>query len=91
MRTTHESVLPLLLIGVSLGVLAGFLWAPRAGKQMRDELHRGANDGLDFLSEEAEKVRAGTDRWLGKIKERFVRPDKTARRAETFGQTSENE
>jgi hypothetical protein len=56
------------VIGVSLGLLAGLLWAPRAGKETREELRRGTDAGIDYLGEEAGKVRAGVGRWMGLLK-----------------------
>ncbi len=38
---------------------------------MREELRRGADTGLDYLTEEAEKLRTEADRWFGKLKERW--------------------
>lgn len=71
MRTTHENGFTYLVIGVGLGLLAGLLWAPRRGQEMREELRRGADTGLDYLTEEAEKLRTEADRWFGKLKERW--------------------
>jgi gas vesicle protein len=71
MRTTHENGFTYLVIGIGLGLLAGLLWAPRRGQEMREELRRGADTGLDYLTEEAEKLRTEADRWFGKLKERW--------------------
>jgi gas vesicle protein len=71
MRAAQEHGFPYLIIGVGLGLLAGFLWAPRAGKEMRGELRRGADEGLVFLTHEAEKARAGADRWFARIAKYF--------------------
>ena len=90
MRATQEHGLPFLIIGVGLGLLAGFLWAPRAGKATRDELRRGADGGLDILTKEAEKVRTGADRWLAGMKEYFS-GIKAQRRGGLREQTSQQE
>lgn len=71
MRTNHENGLTYLVIGAGLGLLAGLLWAPRRGQEMREELRRGADSGFDYLSEEAEKLRTEVDRWFGKLKGRL--------------------
>ena len=69
MRTnSHEVNLSYLVIGVGLGLIAGLLWAPRAGPEMRQQMRRGANDGLDYLAAEAEKIGAGADRWIASSK-----------------------
>ena len=71
MRTNHENGVTYLVIGVGLGLLAGLLWAPRRGQEMREELRRGADSGLDYLTEEAEKLRTEADRLFGKLKDRL--------------------
>jgi len=69
MRTnSNEANLSYLVIGVGLGLIAGLLWAPRAGTEMRQQMRRGANDGLDYLTTEAEKFGAGADRWIASSK-----------------------
>ena len=74
MKTSNEpGSIFYFVIGVGLGLIAGLLYAPRPGREMRDELRRGALDGLDYVSEEAEKARAGADRWVGKIKNNLFR------------------
>ena len=74
MKTSNEpGSIFYFVIGVGLGLIAGLLCAPRPGREMRDELRRGALDGLDYMSEEAEKARAGADRWVGKIKNNLFR------------------
>lgn len=71
MRTTHENGFTYLVIGVGLGLLAGLLWAPRRGQEMREELRHGADTGLDYLAEETEKLRTEANHWFGKLKERW--------------------
>jgi len=90
MRATQEHGFPFLIIGVGLGLLVGFLWAPRAGNETRDELRRGADEGLDVLTKEAEKVRAGIHRWFAGMKEYFG-GIKAQRRGGLREQTSQQE
>ena len=71
MRATQEHGFPFLIIGVGLGLLVGFLWAPRAGNETRDEFRRRADGGLAALTKEAEKVRAGIHRWFAGMKQYF--------------------
>lgn len=75
MKTTEEEGLVMLMVGLALGLLAGVLWAPRSGKQTRRALRRSAEDGLDYLGEEAEQIRERADRlaentkrWLARLK-----------------------
>jgi gas vesicle protein len=71
MKPSNENGVTYLVIGLGLGLLAGLLWAPRRGQQMREELRRGANSGLDYLTEEADRLRSEGNRWYTRIKERF--------------------
>jgi gas vesicle protein len=73
MRSTYDTSkgLTYLFVGVGLGLLAGVLLAPRRGEEMREELRRSAGGGLDYLTEEAEKIRAEADRWLSNIRKRW--------------------
>lgn len=70
MRAIGEYRFPFLIAGVGLAVLAGFLWSPRAGKELRKELRRSRDEGVNFMNGEREKVRVD-DRWLAKIGEYF--------------------
>jgi hypothetical protein len=68
MRTKSDAVIPYLVIGVGFGLVVGFLLA-RSRAETWEELRRGASDGLDYLSRESEKVRAGADEFVGKAKQ----------------------
>jgi hypothetical protein len=72
MRTKNDAGIPYLVIGVGLGLVAGFLLA-RSRAETWEELRHGASDGLDYLSRESEKVRAGADEVVGKAKQWFGR------------------
>jgi len=70
MRATGDYRFPFLIVGVGLAVLVGFLWSPRAGKELRKELRRNRDEGVNFMNGEPEKVRVGADdRWFAKIGE----------------------
>lgn len=72
MRAPGDYRFPLLIVGVGLGILAGILWSPRAGKELRKELRRSRDEGVNFMNGEREKVRVGADdRWFAKVSEYF--------------------
>jgi gas vesicle protein len=80
MSTLERRIANSFLIGAGFGLLAGLLWAPKPGKETRDRLQRGADDGLAYLREEAERVRADSDSWLNRLQSLFCgsrtsRPD----------------
>ena len=70
------------VIGMGLGIIAGLLCAPRPGRETRDELRRCALDGLDYMTAEATKARAGAGQWLGKMKGTLFRRQDSARESE---------
>lgn len=61
------------MIGMGLGLLAGLLYAPRPGRETRNELRRGALDGLGYMSEEATRAQAGASRLVEKMKNNLFR------------------
>ena len=69
MKTTEEEGLVILMIGLTVGLLAGLLLAPRSGSETRRALRRGAQDNLNYLIEEAERVRDSTERLVDNSKE----------------------
>ena len=70
MRATGDYRFPFLIVGVGLAILVGVLWSPRAGKELRKELRRTRDEGVNFMNGEPEKVRVD-DRWFAKIGEYF--------------------
>lgn len=70
MFRNHESTgFPYLLIGVGIGMVAGLLLAPRSGQEMREDIRRRTNEGVDYLNQQAEKLRDGTEKFVSKGKE----------------------
>lgn len=72
MKTSDNRMVNWFMIGVGLGLVAGVLWAPRPGKETRDELLRSADDGLTYLREESDKIRKTTDSWVTRLQGFFA-------------------
>jgi gas vesicle protein len=53
----------LALAGVGVGVVAGLLLAPKAGKELRSDIAEGANHGADQVSVSGKKL----NQRLGKV------------------------
>ena len=87
MKTTEEEGLVILMIGLTVGLLAGLLWAPRSGSETRRALRRGAQDNLDYLIEEAERVRDSTDRLVDNSKEWLDRLKTPRRTVKAFAES----
>jgi gas vesicle protein len=61
------------VIGFGIGLLAGLLLAPRSGEDTRKEVRRRTGEGVDYLTQQAEKLRESADKiiaitkdWIGR-------------------------
>jgi gas vesicle protein len=68
-RDDEFTSFPYLLIGIGVGMVAGLLLAPRSGEEMREDVRRHANEGLDYLNQQADKLRGGAEKAVTKGKE----------------------
>ena len=73
MATNREIRIAELVIGMGIGLLAGLLWAPRSGEQTRKEVRRRTSEGLDYLNQQAERLREGADKLAAMSKEWIAR------------------
>ena len=75
-----------LLIGGLLGVIVGMLYAPKSGRETRDELSEKAKDVAGKLKEEydvaLEKSKSAYENLLKKLKEVEAKAEKKAREIE---------
>ena len=78
LRNNHESEIfrndesagfGYLLIGIGIGVVAGLFLAPRSGEEMREDIRRRTNEGLDYLNQQADRVRHNAETAITKGKE----------------------
>lgn len=51
------------LVGLSVGALAGVLYAPQAGEQTRELLGRKADEGRDYVQRKSGDLRSQVDNW----------------------------
>lgn len=68
-RNDELASLPYLLIGLGIGMVAGLMLAPRSGEELREDVHRRTNEGVDYLNQQAEKFRDGAEKVVSKGKE----------------------
>jgi len=68
-RNDESSGFSYLLIGIGIGMVAGLLLAPRSGEEMREDIRRRTNEGVDYLNQQAEKLRDGAEKVVSKGKE----------------------
>ena len=57
------------VVGLALGALAGMVFAPRRGDEMRDEMRRRTHEGLDYLNQQAERLRDRTEQVVNKTRD----------------------
>jgi gas vesicle protein len=57
------------LIGIGIGMVAGLLLAPRSGEEMREDIRRRTHEGMDYLNQQADKLRDGAEKVVSKGKE----------------------
>jgi gas vesicle protein len=57
------------VVGLALGALAGMVFAPRRGDEMRDEMRRRTHEGLDYLNQQAERLRDSTEKVVNKTRD----------------------
>lgn len=83
MKGENDSGIVLLFVGLGLGLLAGLLWAPRRGREMRGELRSNAASGWSAIAGEGAKIKSETRRWLETIKDRLCKVNGGADREPT--------
>ena len=73
MTTNGESKFSYLLIGLGLGAIGGLMSALLGRKETRELLRERSNKGLDYLNQQAGKLRESADVIVKKGKE-FIGP-----------------
>jgi gas vesicle protein len=57
------------LAGLGLGAAIGMLYAPKAGRETREELRRRAEEGREYVANRAKEAREQATQWVDKGKE----------------------
>ena len=73
LETNDEFKFPYFLVGVGLGAIVGLLLAPRSGEETRKFLRERSNKSLDYLNQQAGKLRESAEEIVKKGKE-FIGP-----------------
>jgi len=82
MATNGESKFSYLLIGLGLGAIGGLISAALARKDTRELLRERSNKGLDYLNQQAGKLRESADEIVKKGKE-FIGPHRDSVKTDT--------
>ena len=69
MKSNAEFKFPYFLIAMGIGAMAGLLFALRSGEDTRKYLHERSDKGLDYLNEQAGKLRESAEGLVKKGKE----------------------
>jgi gas vesicle protein len=59
------------LAGLGIGAAIGMLYAPKAGRETREELLRRAEEGKDYVKNRAQEARQQATQWVDKGKEAY--------------------
>ena len=82
MTTNGESKFSYLLIGLGLGAIGGLMFALLARKETRELLRERSINGLDYLNQQAEKLRESAEGIVKKGKE-FIGPPRNSVKTDT--------
>jgi gas vesicle protein len=85
MTTSGESKFSYLLIGLGLGAIGGLMSALLARKETRELLHERSGKSLDYLNQQAGKLRETADVLVKKGKE-FIGPPRDSVKTDTEGE-----
>ena len=76
------------LAGLGLGALVGILYAPKSGRETREAIGEGFDEGKDYLTARGREVRERASEWAEKGKDRAA--DWVDRGKETVGRHKES-
>jgi gas vesicle protein len=83
--TNGESKFSYLLIGLALGAIGGLIFAVLARKETRELLRERGRNSLDYLNQQAGKLRESADEIVKKGK-KFISPQGNSVQTDTEGQ-----
>ncbi|MFB3812558.1 MAG: YtxH domain-containing protein [Terriglobales bacterium] len=52
------------LAGLGVGAVIGVLYAPKSGREMRDEIAHRADEGRAYVTDRARQAREQAERWV---------------------------
>jgi gas vesicle protein len=57
------------LAGLGVGATLGLLYAPKAGRELREDIRGSAGSGRDYAAERAQRVREQAGEWVDRGRE----------------------
>ena len=57
------------LAGLGIGAAVGVLYAPKSGKETRDDIAKYAQDGSDYVKDRAKQYKVQANQWVDRGKD----------------------
>jgi gas vesicle protein len=73
MADNDSSSIGWFLAGLGLGALIGVLYAPKSGKETRDQLVQSAQEGREYLTNRGRQASEQVSQWVDKGREVYGR------------------
>ena len=79
------------LAGLGIGAAVGVLYAPKSGRETRDDIARYAHEGSDYVKDRAKQYRTQANQWVDRGKEAVNQQKEQIRNAVEAGRQAYRE
>jgi len=79
------------LAGLGIGAAVGVLYAPKSGKETRDDIVKYAQEGSDYVKDRAKQYKVQANQWVDRGKEVVTQQKEQIRNAVEAGRQAYRE
>ena len=79
------------LAGLGIGAAVGVLYAPKSGKETRDDIVKYAQEGSDYVKDRAKQYKVQANQWVDRGKEAVTQQKEQIRNAVEAGRQAYRE
>jgi gas vesicle protein len=79
------------LAGIGIGAAVGVLYAPKSGRETREDILRAAEEGRDLVKDRAQRYRENANQWVERGKETVTQQKEQFRTAFEAGRQAYRE